>query len=60
MVAADIVPDEIEPGGEWYDGETGSCFSACIGGCSVLSVGREGTFGVCIGAEIEWPGGDVC
>jgi hypothetical protein len=59
MVAEDIVPDEIEPGGEWYEGETGSCLSASKGGCKVFSVGKAWTLGVCRGVGIEGACGDV-
>jgi hypothetical protein len=41
MVAADMVPDDMALGGDWYDGETGSNLSSPAGGCSVFSVGRE-------------------
>jgi hypothetical protein len=41
MVAADMVPDDMALGGDWYDGETGSSLSTDAGGCSVFRVGKE-------------------
>jgi hypothetical protein len=41
MVAADMVPEDIALGGDWYDGETGSSLSRLAGGCSVFRVGSE-------------------
>ena len=59
MVAADIVPEEMALGGDWYDGETGSSLSMAAGGCRVLSVGSEWWLGVCRD-EDECACGDVC
>lgn len=63
MVAADIVPDDMALGGDWYVGETESNFSARDGGCNpidVFKVGREWMLGACMGAETGWPCEDVC
>jgi hypothetical protein len=60
MVAADIVPDDMALGGDWYEGDTGSSLSAAMGGCNVFSVGREWMLVVCMGVDAECACGDVC
>jgi hypothetical protein len=56
MVAAEMVPEDMALGGDWYEGETGSIFSEPRGACKpidVFRVGRECPLGVCMGAETE-------